>query len=128
MNLAIRQERVEDYELTERVVKSAFANAEQSDKTEHKLVSRIRKSNAFISNLSLVAINKDNHQILGHVLLSKIKIINDNQVAESLALAPVSVLPEFQNKGVGRLLILEALKEAKELGFNSVVVLGHPEY
>lgn len=69
-----------------------------------------------------------NKEIVGHILLSKIKINNDNQFAESLALAPVSVLPEYQNKGIGRLLILEALKKAKELEYNSVVVLGHPEY
>ncbi|KAB7705641.1 GNAT family N-acetyltransferase [Bacillus aerolatus] len=125
MNITIRQELPEDYKITERVVKSAFANMEFSDKTEHELVSRIRKSDAFIPKLSLVAINKE---IVGHILLSKIKILNDNQFAESLALAPVSVLPEYQNKGIGRLLILEALKKAKELGYNSVVVMGHPEY
>lgn len=128
MNLTIRQEQVEDYEITEKVVECAFANAEHSDKKEHNLVSRVRKSNAFIPKLSLVAIDKENNEILGHIILSKIKITNESQTAESLALAPVSVLPEYQNKGVGRLLILEALKEAKDLGYNSVVVLGHPEY
>ncbi|MFF5399655.1 GNAT family N-acetyltransferase [Peribacillus butanolivorans] len=125
MSITIRQELNEDYKITEKVVKSAFANMEFSDKKEHELVSRIRKSDAFIPNLSLVAVNKE---IVGHILLSKIKINNDNQFAESLALAPVSVLPEDQNKGIGRLLILEALKKAKELEYNSVVVLGHPEY
>jgi predicted N-acetyltransferase YhbS len=124
MNLEIRQEQVADYEFTENVVKLAFANAEHSDKKEHELVSRIRKSSSFIPELSLVATNKDNGSILGHILLSRIKISN----TESLALAPVSVLPEYQNKGVGGLLITAALKETKKLGYNSVVVLGHPEY
>jgi predicted N-acetyltransferase YhbS len=124
MNLKIRQEQVADYEFTENVVKLAFANAEHSDKKEHELVSRIRKSSSFIPELSLVATNKDNGSILGHILLSRIKISN----TESLALAPVSVLPEYQNKGVGGLLITAALNAAKELGYNSVVVLGHPEY
>ncbi|MBT2218066.1 N-acetyltransferase [Virgibacillus dakarensis] len=128
MNIIIKQEQVEDYKVTEEVVKCAFANAEHSDKNEHNLVSRIRNSNVFIPELSLVAMNKDNNKQVGHILLSKIKIMNDNQIVESLALAPVSVLPEYQNKGVGRCLILEALKEATELGYNSVVVLGHPEY
>ena len=125
MNITIRQELARVYKITEKVIKSAFANMELSDKKEHELVSRIRKSDAFIPKLSLVAINKE---IVGHILLSKIKIINDNQFAESLALAPVSVLPAYQNKGIGGLLITEALKEAKELGYKSVVVLGHPEY
>ncbi|ERN51133.1 GNAT family N-acetyltransferase [Alkalihalophilus marmarensis] len=128
MNLKIRQEQIEDYELTESVVKAAFADAEHSDKKEHELVNRIRKSNEFIPRLSLVATDTNSNKILGHILLSKIKISNNNQMAESLALAPVSVLPEYQNKGIGGLLINVALKEAKELGYKSVVVLGHPEY
>ncbi|QUW23802.1 N-acetyltransferase [Sporosarcina sp. Marseille-Q4063] len=123
-NLEIRQEQVEDYELTERVVKLAFADAKHSDKKEHELVSRIRKSDSFIPKLSLVATDIDSDKIVGHILLSKIKI----NKAESLALAPVSVLPEYQNQSIGGLLISEALKEAEVLGYNSVVVLGHPEY
>ena len=128
MNIAIKEEISEYRKVTEKVIKSAFVNMEFSDKREHELVSRIRKSEAFIPKLSLVAINEDNNEIVGHILLSKIKISNDNQLEESLALAPVSVLPEYQNKGVGRLLILDALKIAKDLGYNSVVVMGHPNY
>jgi len=105
MNLKIRQEQVNDYDLTEKVVKSAFANAEYSDQKEHLLVSQIRKSKGFIPKLSLVVTDKDNNKILGHILLSKIKINkDDNKSVESLALAPVSVLPEYQNKGIGGLL------------------------
>lgn len=58
----------------------------------------------------------------------KYTFCNDNQSIESLALAPVSVLPDYQSKGIGKKLILEALQKAKELGYQSVVVLGHPEY
>ncbi|KRG16774.1 MULTISPECIES: GNAT family N-acetyltransferase [Bacillaceae] len=128
MNIIIKQEQVKDYKITEKVVKCAFANAEHSDKNEHNLVCRIRNSNVFIPKLSLVAMDNDDNRIVGHILLSKIRIKNDVQVVESLALAPVSVLPEYQNQGVGKLLISEALKKAKELRFHSVVVLGHPEY
>ncbi|MGF9906338.1 GNAT family N-acetyltransferase [Brevibacillus porteri] len=128
MNMRIRKEQVDDYSVTEQVVKSAFANAEFSDHKEHELVSRIRKSDAFIPALSLVAIDEENQKIVGHILLSKINIRNDNQSIESLALAPVSVLPTYQSKGIGKKLILEALQKAKELGYQSVVVLGHPQY
>lgn len=125
MIITIKQERPEDYKMTENVVKSAFRNMEYSDQKEHELVSRIRKSDVFIPALSLVAIDQE---IVGHILLSKIKIMNDNQFVESLALAPLSVLPIYQNKGIGTLLMLEALQKAKELGHHSVVVMGHPDY
>lgn len=128
MNIAIRKERVEDYQTTEQLVKRAFADMKISDHTEHELVARIRKdSEAFVPELSLVATLSD-HEIVGHVLLSKIKIKGENQSTESLALAPVSVLPEYQSKGIGKRMILRALEVAKELGYGSVVVLGHPGY
>ncbi|GGA75257.1 MULTISPECIES: GNAT family N-acetyltransferase [Bacillaceae] len=128
MNIKIKQEQVEDYKVTEEVVKCTFANAEHSDSNEHNLVSRIRNSNVFIPELSLVAMDNENNRVVGHILLSKIKIKNDDQVVESLALAPVSVLPNYQNKGVGKFLISEVLKKAKELEYDSVFVLGHTEY
>ena len=128
MSISIRQEGFEDYKLTEQVVKSAFANMEFSDQKEHELVSRIRKDDVFIPELSLVAISNDTKEIVGHILLSKIKIVNYNESVESLALAPVAVLPNYQNKGIGKMLILEALRRAKELGYQSIVVLGHVDY
>lgn len=35
---------------------------------------------------------------------------------------------EYQNKGIGKSLIWEGLRIAKELGFKSVIVLGHEQY
>lgn len=113
MNITIRKERPEDYKITESVVQNAFANMEHSDKKEHELVSRIRETDGFIPDLSLVAVNENNKEIVGHILLSAIKIVEGNQIAESLALAPVSVLPDYQNKSIGRLLILEALHKGQ---------------
>ncbi|WP_306666837.1 MULTISPECIES: GNAT family N-acetyltransferase [unclassified Romboutsia] len=46
----------------------------------------------------------------------------------SLALAPLSVHPDFQKMGVGRLLIKETFKIAKELGYESIFVLGSEKY
>lgn len=126
MNITIRQEQSSNYRVTEDVVQKAFANMEFSDKTEHELVGRLRKSDAFIPQLSIVAL--DNDEVIGHILLTKINIIHEDQSSESLALAPVSVLPEYQNKGIGKLLINTSLEKARELGYNSVVVLGHPDY
>ena len=61
-------------------------------------------------------------------MLTKLLIENEGSKYDSLALAPVSVVPEHQNKGIGSELISESLKIAKELGFKSVIVLGHDKY
>ncbi|PGB04378.1 GNAT family N-acetyltransferase [Bacillus toyonensis] len=123
--VTIRQEQKNDYRKTEEVVQQAFLNEEFSDKKEHELVSRIRNCDAFISELSIAAVDEE---IVGHILLSKITIEQDGTSVESLALAPVSVAPSHQKKGIGGKLIVAALEKAKELGYGSVVVLGHPDY
>ncbi|MGD6846551.1 GNAT family N-acetyltransferase [Rossellomorea aquimaris] len=127
MGIYIRQERPEDYSMTEEMIKQAFLHEEYSDKKEHLLVNKIRKSDAFIPELSLVAIHQS-HGVVGHILLSKITIVDHDIVEDSLALAPVSVAPSFQKKGIGSQLIRAALQKAKELGYHSVIVLGHKDY
>ncbi|QIE37902.1 N-acetyltransferase [Bacillus tropicus] len=123
--VTIRQERQTDYRKTEEVVQQAFLNEEFSDKKEHALVKRIRECDAFIPELSIVAVDEE---IVGHIMLSKITIEQDGASVDSLALAPVSVARGYQKKGIGGKLIVAALAKAKELGYGSVVVLGHPEY
>ncbi|HDR6309928.1 GNAT family N-acetyltransferase [Bacillus albus] len=123
--VTIRQEQQSDYEKTEEVVQQAFLHEEFSDKTEHALVKRIRECDAFIPELSIVAVDEE---IVGHIMLSKITIEQDGTSVESLALAPVSVDRGHQKKGIGGKLIVAALEKAKELGYGSVVVLGHPGY
>nr|MBT3116188.1 N-acetyltransferase [Streptococcus oralis] len=78
--VAIRQEQQNDYRKTEEVVQQAFSHEECSDKTEHELVSRIRKCDAFIPELSIVAVDEE---IVGHILLSKITIEQGENSVES---------------------------------------------
>mgnify|MGYP001453075692 CR=1 FL=1 len=122
MNIKIRQEKETDYKVSENLVEKAFKNAEYSDQKEHLLVAKLRKSDVFVPELSLVA--ELDGEIVGHIMLTKLIIENEENRYNTLALAPVSVLPEHQNKGVGSKLISEGLKVAKEIGFKSVIVLG----
>jgi putative acetyltransferase len=46
----------------------------------------------------------------------------------SLSLAPLAVLPEHQGKGIGGRLIEEGIAIAKTMGYESIIVVGHPEY
>lgn len=126
MNLIIRQEISEDYKIVYKLIKDAFDEAENTDGDEHKLVKRLRKSKNYIPQLSLVA-SIDN-EIVGHILLSKLSIENNCEKYESLALAPLSVSPKYQRMGIGSKLINKALSLAKELGYNSVFVLGDENY
>lgn len=126
MAVIVRQESKKDYTETKAVVEEAFKKEEHTDHTEHFLVEKLRKSEGFIPELSLVA--EEHNKIVGHVLLTKNTIQSETTQFESLALAPVSVLPDYQNQGSGSKLILEVLSKARELGYESVIVLGHDQY
>ena len=118
--MIIRQEKKEDFRIIYEINKQAFNQIDESE-----LVNRIRAGKNFIPELSLVA--EQNGELIGHILFSKIKIIGE-KVYETLSLAPIAVLPKYQNQGVGGKLIKEGLKRAEKLGFNSVLVVGHKDY
>ncbi len=120
--LTIRTERTSDYAKVYHLITQAFKTAEHSDGNEADLVSRLRKSPSFIPELSLVAITDD--IIVGHILFTK-AYVNKTIV---LALAPLSVLPEYQNQGIGQALIKRGHKIAQKLGYQYSVVLGHAKY
>ena len=122
MNLRIRQEEERDHDAVYQVVKTAFETMGKANGDEQDLVNRLRKSGAFIQELSLVA--EQDGKIIGHILYTRMKIGEHG----SLALAPVAVLPEYQNQGVGAQLIREGHRMARELGHRSVILVGHPGY
>lgn len=122
----IRQEKLSDHKAIFALIEKAFANMTISDHQEHHLVNRLRKSDAYIPELSLVAEVDD--KIVGHILLTKLKIKNGDKEYDSLALAPVSVLPEYQGQGIGSQLIRQSHSIATELGHQSIVLIGHEAY
>lgn len=126
MNITIRQERKGEHETVFNLITKAFETEQKSDHKEQYLVERLRSSAKYIPELSLVA--ESSGKIVGHILLTKIKIRNKQEVFDSLALAPLSVLPEYQRKGIGGKLIIASHKIAKELGYKSIVLIGHEKY
>lgn len=120
--MIIRKEEIKDYENIYSVVEKAFSAAEHSDGNEHKLVNALRESDAFIPELSLVA--EIDGTVVGHILFTQVKVGDDIE----LALAPLSVLPAYQRKGIGTALIKEGHKKASELGYNYSIVLGSEAY
>lgn len=126
MKILIRQETKVDFDSVYNVVKAAFLNAAYTSNDEHNSVARLRHTTAFIPELSLVALVDG--KITGHIMFTKIGIKAEQNTKTSLMLAPVSVLPEMQGKGIGEKLILEGHKIARSLGFTSVILVGHPKY
>ena len=120
--MIIQQETSNDYNEVYKLIKEAFASSKHADGNEQDLVVELRKSDAFIPELSLVA--KIDTELAGHILFTKAKV-NDNEV---LVLAPLAIKPKYQRQGIGMALINEGHKIAKNLGYQYSMVLGSETY
>ncbi|WP_318509875.1 GNAT family N-acetyltransferase [Photobacterium leiognathi] len=124
--MIIRAEKDSDITAIETLTYNAFKDHPHhepgAEPTEHLIVNRLRDANAL--TLSLVA--EVNNQVVGHIAFSPV-LIND-EATNWYGLAPVSVLPEHQNKGIGKALINQGLAQLKERGAEGFVLLGEPEY
>src|SRR5687768_3562594 len=76
--------------------------------------------------ISLVAL--DQGRVVGHILFSTVTVAVAPENFRGIGLGPMSVLPEFQNKGIGSRLVGEGLKACKREGYDAVVVLGHTRF
>ena len=123
----IRQEAPSDILNIQHVIQEAFLNVKESSQNEHELVNKLRRLPQFIPELSLVA-ESVNGNIVGHILLSEVVIVSKVRTDTLLALAPLSVLPSWQNQGIGSALMMAAHQEATRLNYKGIVVLGNPGY
>jgi putative acetyltransferase len=121
LDIEIRPETRDDYAAITKLNDLAF-----EQKTEGKLVEKLRETKEFIPALSLVA--QIEGEIVGHILFYPIKIDTVESSVNTLALAPISVRPEYQRMGIGGKLVRAGIESARDLGHKSVIVIGHPEY
>lgn len=115
----IRLESPDDPDAIREVNRRAFGRED-----EGRLVDELRAEG--YARLSLVA--QAESGVIGHLLLSSLPIVTEGGGYEALALAPMSVLPDHQRRGVGSALVREGIRMAREMGFPAIIVLGHPAY
>lgn len=115
----IRVEGAADQEAIQHVNRLAFGQD-----AEASLVDALRTGGYL--RLSLVA--EAAGWVVGHILFSDLPILTNSGPVAALALAPMAVLPEFQNQGIGSALVRRGLAVCREQGHRIVVVLGHPRF
>ena len=117
--IEIRKEKQKDYDKIRIVNDQAFGQPD-----EGRIVDKLRESCKEI--VSLVAVS--DNEIIGHIFFSPVKIETQTGFIKGMGLAPMAVLPEFQNQGVGSMLVNEGLRIIKNMSCPFVIVLGYETY
>ncbi len=116
--LIIRPETEADHDAVRRLHTAAFPTP-----AEATLVDNLRLQASPL--VSLVA--EQAGQLVGHILFSPVTLTRQDDLA-LMGLAPMAVVPEQQNTGIGSALVEAGLEACRDKGICAVVVLGHPSY
>ena len=91
---------------------------------EANLVNSLRNSGCIY--ISLVA--KTKNDVVGHIFFTPVELTGDVNQLKIMGLAPMAVSKKYQNKGIGSELVKTGLEHCQSLGYDAVVVIGHPNY
>ena len=120
-DIHIKKTTPEDFDNIMSVEKAAFGY----DK-EAKLVADLLQDDSAEPMLSLLAFfGKDP---VGHILFTRATFREQESTPLMHILAPLAVIPEYQNQGIGGLLIEAGMQMLEQMGSKLVFVLGHKEY
>jgi putative acetyltransferase len=122
LQINIRSETNDDIGAITNVTIAAFQTLEISNHTEQFIIEALRAAKAL--TVSLVA--ESDSRVIGHIVFSPVTISDGTQ--GWYGLGPVSVLPEYQRRGIGKALIHEGLSRLKGMQARGCCLVGHPEY
>ena len=117
--MIIREEQPSDIEKIWKINVEAFETI-----AEANLVNSLRDSGCTF--ISMVA--ETENKVVGHILFTPVELSGNKNNLKIMGLAPMAVLSQYQNKGIGSELVQAGLERCKSLGCDAVVVLGHPDY
>lgn len=123
--MKIRPELATDYFEVEALTREAFWNLHVPGCDEHLLVHLLREHCIFLPELDFVALAEDDTTLTGNIMYAK-ALLRDLAGAEYevISFGPVSVLPDYQSKGIGSALIRHSLDLAREQGHKAPVFIG----
>lgn len=126
MNIIIRKERKEDFWETEYMTQKAFWNLHAPGCNEHLLVHKLRTDEAYLPELSRVAVKDE--KIVATIMYSRAKVVEEKGEHEVLTFGPLCVEPCLQNTGIGGFLLETTMQSARAAGYKAIIIFGEPGY
>ncbi|PZW68276.1 GNAT family N-acetyltransferase, partial [Fibrobacter sp. UWR1] len=104
-----------------------FWNVYRPGCLEHYVLHCYRSNPGFIPELSLV-LEKDG-EILAHVMFAWSEILVDTgEHLRMMTFGPISVRPDMQRKGLGKMLLDYALERARQMGAGCIAMCGNIQF
>ena len=95
--------------------------------TEHYLAHILPHHPDFVPELHLVA--EAEGRLVGDIMYTRGQVVRPSgETLPVLSFGPLSVVPDWQKRGTGNLLVRETLQKARTMGHGAVIILGHPGY
>lgn len=119
----IRKERENERFEVENLVRESFWNVYRPGCLEHYLLHELRKNADFIPELNFVM--EEDGKLIGQVVCVKATIrLDDGADLPIMTLGPISIHPDCQKKGYGKILLDYTLEQAQKLGYRAVCFEG----
>ena len=122
MNIKVRHEQPSDSAAIFDLTKLAFSTAAHTSHTEQFIVNALRTSGHLA--LSLVAVEEG--RLVGHIAFSPVTISAGDD--GWYGVGPLSVLPDFQRRGIGSLLMQQGMATLSNRGARGCVLVGDPAF
>jgi predicted N-acetyltransferase YhbS len=121
----IRKEKAADEREVETVTREAFWNLFVPGCNEHYLAHILRFHKDFMPDLSYVA--ELDGRIIGNIMYARSWVVDENGATlNTLTFGPVSVHPKHQRRGIGSMLIVKTIEEAKAKNEPAIIIYGSP--
>lgn len=118
-DLTIRSEEPEDFAAIATILEAAFDGPDEA-----RLVERLREVDGAFAYVAV----EPGGEVVGHLMFSPVRPEIPTPGFRALGLAPLSVRPDRQRRGVGEALMHYGLSACERAGVGLVVLLGHTDY
>ena len=123
--IQIRNEEEKDYKEVETIIRKSFYNLYVPGCVEHYLAHVMRGHEDLVPALDLVL--EMDGKIIGSIMYTKAKLVDEvGEEKEILTFGPVCILPGYQRKGYGKMLLERSFEKAASMGYDVIVIFGSP--
>ena len=127
MNNKIRLETPADYREAENLTREAFWNVYRPGCLEHYVLHTFRGKSEFIPDLDFVM--EADGKIIGHIMYVHSEIRSDDgEIFPIMTFGPISIHPDYQRQGYGKILLDYSMEKAKNLGAKALCIEGNIDF